>query len=55
VLGYITQQGTVHLNPADTTRPGHGSKLVLLSNGSECADATREHRQLQGTPCSDLR
>lgn len=36
VLGYITQQGTVHLNPRDNSRPGPGSKLVLLSNGSEC-------------------
>lgn len=36
MLGYINQQGTVHLNPKDSSRPGPGSKLVLLSNGSEC-------------------
>jgi hypothetical protein len=39
VLGYI-DRGGVQLNPSDRCTPGPGSKLVLLTDGSEC-DAGR--------------
>lgn len=35
VVGFTSPSGTVHLNPADTCTPGPGSKLVLLTKGSE--------------------
>jgi hypothetical protein len=35
VVGYIDVKGSVRLNPADTCTPGPGSRLVLLTNGSE--------------------
>lgn len=35
VVGFTSPSGTVRLNPADTCTPGPGSKLVLLTKGSE--------------------
>lgn len=40
VLGYIDHRGGVQLNPSDSCTPGPGSKLVLLTEGSECGSGS---------------